>query len=187
MKELHFQFAPNLMWLSLEKQKIWDIGEVCRSKKKDSTTILLNYEPIWIRCMDAVFQLLVVEMSQEKNLRKNPQFWATFVFCSIFKSLIWLGTTSLGSLVHKYGPMIISSIFAISQLSVVKMSWGKKSKKKLMLLVNFCFLFYFEFSFFKHFYFLVELRSWTPRCHCDWLADSQFKIQKWKITIQNLF
>ena len=35
-----------------------------------------------------------------------------------------------------------------------------------MLLVNFCFLFYFEFSIIIHFYFLLEWRSWPPKRHC---------------------
>ena len=73
------------MWLSLEKQKIWDIGKVCRSKKKDSTTVLLNYKPNWIRCMDAVFRLLVVEMSQEKKSKKKPTILSNFCFLLHFQ------------------------------------------------------------------------------------------------------
>jgi len=37
-------------------------------------------------------------------------------------------------------------IGGISWLPVVKMSWGKKSKKKPCVLNNFCFLFNFEVS-----------------------------------------
>ena len=119
-----FKISPNTVSLWLEWVTIWDIKEVHRSKNAISTTILLNYGPIQIRCLEAVLWLPVVEMSQEKNLRKNPQLWATFVFCSIFKSLVWLGTTSHDFHIHGYSPIIISSIFAISQLLVVKMTLG---------------------------------------------------------------
>ena len=88
------------MWLSLEKQKIWDIGEVCRSKKKDSTTILLNYEPFWIRFMDAVFWLLVVEMSQEKKSKEKTTILSNFCFLFHFQifnmtrdNLTWFSDT----------------------------------------------------------------------------------------------
>ena len=42
------------------------------------------------------------------------------------------------------GPMVTRYTGGLSQLPVVKMSWGKKSKKKPGVLNNFCFLLNFE-------------------------------------------
>ena len=125
-----FKISPDTVLLWLEWVTIWDIKEVHRSKNAISTTILLKYGPIKIRCLEAIFGCQWWKWVRKKNLRKNPQLWATFVFRSIFKSLVWLGTSHDFHL-HGYSPIIISSIFAISQLLVVKMSLGKKSKLKL--------------------------------------------------------
>ena len=120
-----FKFSPNTVSLSLEWVTIWDIKEVCRSKNANSTTILLKYGPIWIRCMEAVFWLLVVEMSQEKNSKKKPIILSNFCFLFHFQ-IFNMTRDNITWFLHTY--IIISSIFPISQLLVVKMSWGKKSK-----------------------------------------------------------
>ena len=66
---------------------------------------------------------------QEKRSNKKPTLWAISVFCSIFKSLIWLGTTSLG-------PMII--YFCNISALIGQMSTGKNlSKNKRFSIFNF--------------------------------------------------
>ena len=53
------------------------------------------------------------------------------------------------------GPVIL--------LLVVKMSWGENSKKKFMLLVNFCFLIHFDFSNTRIFSFSVGNKVMNPK------------------------
>ena len=48
-------------------------------------------------------------------------------------------------------------------LSVVKMSWGKNSKKKPILLVNFCFLIHFDFSNTRIFSFSIGGKVMNPK------------------------
>ena len=104
-----------------------------------------NYTPFYIvghtgpmvtRYTGGLSQLPVVEMSWEKNLRKNLWFRTTFVFYSILKSQVWIGTWSQGHMVHRRH---ISASGGRNDL-------GKKSKKKPGVLNNFCFLFNFQIS-----------------------------------------
>ena len=48
-------------------------------------------------------------------------------------------------------------------LPVVKMSWEKNSKKKPILLVNFCFLIHFDFSNTRIFSFSVGIKVMNPK------------------------
>ena len=48
-------------------------------------------------------------------------------------------------------------------LPVVKMSWEKNSKKKPILLVNFCFLTHFDFSNTRIFSFSVGIKVMNPK------------------------
>ena len=56
---------------------------------------------------------------------------------------------------------------------------GKKNlRKNLCCWSTFVFCSTLYSQILKHFYFLLELRSWTPRCHCDsaalWLHQPPF-------------
>ena len=77
-------------------------------------------------------QLLLVEMSWEKILRKNLWFRTTFVFYSILK---------LGP-----GHRVTWYTGGISRLPVVKMSWEKNLRKKPGIPNKSCFLFNFGIS-----------------------------------------
>ena len=48
-------------------------------------------------------------------------------------------------------------------LPVVKLSWDKYSKKKPILLVNFCFLIHFDFSNTRMFSFSVRIKVMNPK------------------------
>ena len=64
----------------------------------------------------------------------------------------------------------------ISRLPVVKMSWEKNSKKKPILLFNFCFLIHFDFSNKRIFTFSdgsKVMNPKNPRCNCAFVKVSK--------------
>ena len=65
----------------------------------------------------------------KKNLRKNLVFWPTFFFDQFHKTH-W----------SPWSPQVTWYTGRLSQLPVVKMSWGKNSKKKPSVLTKFLFL-----------------------------------------------
>ena len=113
------------------------------------------------RCTGSLSQLPVVKMSWGKNLRKKQVFWPSFIFWSISSdTLVPLSPWS---------PQVTRYTGGLSQLPVVKMSWGKKSKKKLSVLF--------------HFYFwsmssdtLVPWSPWLPGAQAAYLS---FQWSKW--------
>ena len=67
-----------------------------------------------------------------------------------------------GPMVTRYtGPMVTRCIGGLSQLPEVKMSWGKKSEKKLSVLTKFSFL----VNFIRHTGPLVTIVTTGPQAH----------------------
>ena len=88
--------------------------------------------PMVTRYTGGLSQLPVVEMSWGKKSKKKPSVFNNFRF--------------LVNFIRHTGPMVTMVtmvtryIGSLSQLLVVEMSWGKKSKKKPSVLTNFRFL-----------------------------------------------
>ena len=85
-----------------------------------------------------IFWLPVVKISRGKNYKKKPILLV--YFCFLTHILFWL--------------------------LVVKISRGKNSKKNLYCWSTFVFWPIFISQIQEYFHFLLEVRSWTPRCHC---------------------
>ena len=88
--------------------------------------------PMVIRYTGRLSQLLAVEMNWGKKSKKKPSVLNNFCFLINF---IW----HTGAMVTMV-PMVTRHTGGLSELPVVEMSWGKKSKKKHSILTNFCFL-----------------------------------------------
>ena len=77
--------------------------------------------------------------------------------------------SATGLLVETCAQVPLYSVMSepVFRFPVVKMSWEKNSKKKPILLFNFCFMIHFDFFNTRIFHFLFKVKSWTLRCHCD--------------------
>ena len=90
---------------------------------------MVPWSPWVTRYTGGLSQLPVVEMSWEKNSKKNLKFTTFFVFWTI-----------LSDTLVPWSPWVTRYTGALSQLPVVEISWEKNSKKKPSVHNIFCFL-----------------------------------------------
>ena len=121
---------------TINNPSIWAIDQLCTMKIVGSATVFLLLGALVPWSPGTQAEYLSFQWSKwawEKNLRKNLWFRTTFVFYSILKSQVWIGTWSQGHMVHRRH---ISASSGRNEL-------GKKSKKKPKVLTNFYHLVYF--------------------------------------------
>ena len=89
---------------TIKNPSIWAIGQLCMMKIAGSAIVFLLLGALvpWSPVTQADYlSFQWWKWAGGKNLRKNRWFRTTFVFYSILKSYVWIGTWSQGHLVHR--------------------------------------------------------------------------------------